>query len=300
MVGGNVELERVSVHDCVAHGSFTAHGGGVAGWNSLRLTSSVVYASSAIVDETGFPSIGGGAYGGRWLTLDHSLLCHNEAASGGGGWAAETLTARYSTVRNNVGGGAQALAGTVERSTFSHNVGAGLEIGVAINSFSKVVNSTFSSNRGSGLLVGGDALLAQNTIAYNTAPRVGGTCPGGLDLASGALQMRGNLVAHNACDGIPLDFTRGSETSFVLPTDGNLIMYAASPVPPGTLSSDPRLLPLANNGGPTLTHALAVDSPAIDAGSGDENAKPYDQRGIGFRRIVGGHADIGAFERQQP
>ena len=83
--------------------------------------------------------------------------------------------------------------------------------------------------------------------------------------------------------------------------------------------SDPRLSTLANNGGPTLTHALLTGSPAVDAGSnanlppdtfdldGDGNtseAIPFDQRGMGFNRSVDGNGDgtatvdIGAYELQ--
>ena len=68
---------------------------------------------------------------------------------------------------------------------------------------------------------------------------------------------------------------------------------------------------LANNGGPTPTHALVSGSPAIDAGINslipndtldqdkDNNfseAIPFDQRGFGFPRIIDGTVDIGAFE----
>jgi hypothetical protein len=60
--------------------------------------------------------------------------------------------------------------------------------------------------------------------------------------------------------------------------------------------------PLANNGGPTMTHALLPGSPAINAGSNalavdqNGNALITDQRGVGFPRIIGGTVDIGAFE----
>jgi hypothetical protein len=45
------------------------------------------------------------------------------------------------------------------------------------------------------------------------------------------------------------------------------------------VSLDPRLGPLQDNGGPTLTHALLADSPAIDAGAashltGDQRGEP--------------------------
>ena len=54
---------------------------------------------------------------------------------------------------------------------------------------------------------------------------------------------------------------------------------------------DPKLGPLADNGGQTHTHALLESSPAIDAGS---IALTTDQRGV--TRPQGAFADIGAFE----
>src|SRR5205085_7736349 len=53
----------------------------------------------------------------------------------------------------------------------------------------------------------------------------------------------------------------------------------------------PMLGPLANNGGPTQTHALLVGSPAINAGSNPANL-PTDQRGL--PRQAGTAEDIGA------
>jgi hypothetical protein len=58
-------------------------------------------------------------------------------------------------------------------------------------------------------------------------------------------------------------------------------------------NTDPKLGPLANNGGPTLTMALQPGSPAIDGGD-TAAAPPTDQRG--FPRPVGIAVDIGAFE----
>jgi hypothetical protein len=59
----------------------------------------------------------------------------------------------------------------------------------------------------------------------------------------------------------------------------------------------PRLAPLGYYGGPTQTHALLPDSPAINAGD-NSNAPPTDQRGD--PRIVGGIIDIGSFEASSP
>jgi len=65
----------------------------------------------------------------------------------------------------------------------------------------------------------------------------------------------------------------------------------------------PLVAPLGDNGGPTQTHALLPDSPAINAGpvpvaTFEGNAN--DQRGEGFPRVVGPAVDIGAYEVQPP
>src|SRR5919197_317241 len=60
-------------------------------------------------------------------------------------------------------------------------------------------------------------------------------------------------------------------------------------------AADPLLLPVANNGGPTDTMALAGASPAIDAGD-PAACPPLDQRGVA--RL--GVCDIGAFEYYPP
>jgi hypothetical protein len=63
---------------------------------------------------------------------------------------------------------------------------------------------------------------------------------------------------------------------------------------------DPRLAPLASNGGPTKTHALLAGSPAIDRGD-NSGAPAADQRGVARPRDGDGDGtsvvDIGAFER---
>jgi hypothetical protein len=58
-------------------------------------------------------------------------------------------------------------------------------------------------------------------------------------------------------------------------------------------NTDPKLGPLADNGGPTLTMALLPGSPAIDAGD-NASAPPTDQRGA--PRPAGLACDIGAYE----
>jgi hypothetical protein len=71
---------------------------------------------------------------------------------------------------------------------------------------------------------------------------------------------------------------------------------AASLTGPGDLNNtNPLLGPLANNGGPTQTHALLAGSPAIDAAGGCP-PPATDQRGV--VRPQGSACDIGSFEFQ--
>ena len=66
-----------------------------------------------------------------------------------------------------------------------------------------------------------------------------------------------------------------------------------------SLSGNPNLGILTNNGGATNTHALIAGSIAIDGGNNAETVGLlFDQRGSAFDRIVNGTVDIGAFEVQ--
>jgi hypothetical protein len=71
--------------------------------------------------------------------------------------------------------------------------------------------------------------------------------------------------------------------------------------PPGDqINTNPKLGPLQDNRGPTFTHALLAGSPAVNACNRSFTPRPeYDQRGLGYRPVVNGRVDIGAFEVQQ-
>jgi hypothetical protein len=69
------------------------------------------------------------------------------------------------------------------------------------------------------------------------------------------------------------------------------------------VGGNPMLGPLANNGGPTRTHALLAGSPAINSGdmnamAGAGDVPSFDQRGAPFSRVAGGRIDKGAHEAQ--
>jgi PKD repeat protein len=115
--------------------------------------------------------------------------------------------------------------------------------------------------------------------------------------------IKNTIIADNS--GPPSD--QGPDVSgSVRSEDYNVVEHPGGhtmtgPTGNSIIGGDPRLGPLASNGGETQTRALQPDSPAIDAGScsdvaGSEIA--LDQRGI--PRPQGVTCDIGAFELGQP
>ena len=135
---------------------------------------------------------------------------------------------------------------------------------------------------------------------------------GGIDNASAissTVTLQNSIVARNAesvffapCScRVPVD----GDCAGTLDSNGNDIVFSKNCTINGTVTvADPRLGPLANNGGPTPTHALPAGSPAIDAGETPNctgllgAVLPTDQRG--FRRPANGgtalRCDIGAYE----
>jgi hypothetical protein len=91
--------------------------------------------------------------------------------------------------------------------------------------------------------------------------------------------VRNTIIAYNGSDCV----SHPNAADHSINTDGSC--GAA------LLMADPLLGPLADNGGPTFTHALLAGSPALDAGLGGGSV---DQRGVS--RPQGAGPDIGAFE----
>jgi hypothetical protein len=110
-----------------------------------------------------------------------------------------------------------------------------------------------------------------------------GSGSGGMK-SSGSLLINTVLAANASnCSG---SITDGGHN---LSSDGSCAFTAI-----GSMNdTDPKLGPLADNGGPTLTMALLPGSPAIDAGSA-VGAPATDQRGVPRPQDAG--VDIGAFE----
>jgi hypothetical protein len=151
-------------------------------------------------------------------------------------------------------------------------------------------NSTISGNSAGvqgGGLGGGRLTLVNGTVANNNAPSGGGIAAGFVPTLKGTLvadNIGGDCMASVTSQGYNLD-SDGS-CGLVHPTD--------------QLNQDPLLMPLADNGGSTQTHALGSGSPAIDgipaADCTDSTGAPLavDQRGE--PRPQGAGCDIGAYE----
>ena len=141
--------------------------------------------------------------------------------------------------------------------------------------------------------------IYNSTIAFNVEDEFdefATACTGAGALNARVVHVESTIVARNTCLTGPGYDIRGSLTCSTITGGNNLIGRARIPVPPDTISADPLLAPLAENGGPTRTHLLLSGSPAIDRGSNLLD-REYDQRGAGFPRVKGVAADIGATER---
>ncbi len=270
-----------------------ARGGGLYTTSgSIAVTDSVIAGNSVtsgFEDVQGYTSFvaGGGLFAasGR-LTIAGSTIAGNEVVStadiqwqrgGGIAYMGASARIRHSTIEGNRttgdGGGL-------------HHQGASL----------RLANSTVSGNtaaRGAGGLEDiSPTVMDHVTIAFNR----GGTVGGAMFHRGG--ELHNSIVSDNSTDeGAGADLATGSGES--VRGDHNVIGSSGGTVPADTLSIDPMLLPLADNGGPTRTHALDPASQAIDAGEAVPGLR-FDQRGAGFRRKSGPASDIGAFEVHRP
>jgi hypothetical protein len=170
-----------------------------------------------------------------------------------------------------------------------------------------ITNCTISGNSvsgsgdgfvyGGGLYNQGDLQIASSTIFYNSAPNgsAGTFGFGGGIYSFGDTSTDSSIIALNTSPTGPDVAGQTELQSLGYNVIGNSVDATISSQPTdqiGTPDSpiDPLLLPLADNGGPTLTHALQAGSPAID--QGDPASLPRDQRGY-YRDSL---PDVGAFE----
>jgi hypothetical protein len=205
---------------------------------------------------------------------------------------------------NSPGGGIDVLyyAGVnVARSTITGNTteagngqpATGGGVDASYFAFATIQNSTVSGNvaAGAGSMGGGiygNAKLVASTVTDNSANQGGG-------LFSTATEhdvlIADSIVAGNSA---PSDPDCAGQGEFVPPAPRGHNLFGPegclAPAPGDILTANPGLGPLADNGGPTPTHALLPGSPAIDAA--EDLGLKTDQRGV--KR--GTPPDIGSFE----
>ncbi|WP_165230645.1 right-handed parallel beta-helix repeat-containing protein [Aquisphaera insulae] len=222
-----------------------------------------------------------------------------------------TTTLTDSTVSGNSGSGLRIWYGgtaTLTGCTISGNASNNQGGGVYVMGAATLTNCTISGNSalGNGNSPGGGGLaisrrgrvaLTNCTISGNSALRRGG---GGLFNDGGTATLANTIVAGNTADRSPDvigDFA-SQGNNLIGKTDGSSGWVGSDLT--GTIATplNPLLTPLGNFGGPTLTMALFVGSPALDAGNIAliPAGITTDQRGR--PRIINGTVDIGAFEAQ--
>ncbi|MEP6485053.1 MAG: choice-of-anchor Q domain-containing protein [Rudaea sp.] len=272
-------------------------------------------------------AVGEGAYGGGILspglamytstlsdnTAQGSLLTTLTASYGGGAFAYRSTAAVYdSTISGNraIGDPAGMFGtydtgaglfvddgGSITRSTLSNNYTDGTGGGIATHAGLTIGNSTISGNTaklkgGGGIFarVFNDLVITSSTIAQNTAAKGGGVYVAAHGGAGQTLQS--TIIANNHATVSGDDVS--AQYSVTFSGANNLVMAATmTTLPSDTLSADPLLLPLADNGGPTQTHAWLLTSLVRNAGN-NAAGSIVDQRG--YTRVFGVAADIGALE----
>src|SRR5262249_14628003 len=127
--------------------------------------------------------------------------------------------------------------------------------------------STLSANDGAtlggGIFNGGTLAVSQCTLSGNSAIQGGGPGAGVGIYATKAVALNNTIVAGNSGGDLAVSLAGSFTGAFNLIEDGSGANFAGLT---GTIAADPKLGPLADNGGPTQTIALLPGSPAIDAG----------------------------------
>jgi hypothetical protein len=311
--GALFSFTNVLVNNSTIDGNGTtgagSNGGGIAAGNgvgeglaliSSRLESNVVL--SGAVSQTR----GGGAISFGETRILNSIVANNSAGVG---------------ASVGEGGGVFAFSGTttVEQSTFVSNEAA---TGGALSLFSSasattITNSTFVGNRATSPVTNGGLggaiynlsplTIRNSTLVQNTTTGLGG----GIFNNNGSVVLQSSIIANStsqsAASPAPNVDVQNNSGIVNLTGANNLVRVAANfTMPAGTLTSDPLLAALADNGcfapagasGTTQcpqTMLLGAGSPAINAGNNAAGVL-YDQRGAGFARVIGAAADMGAAE----
>ncbi len=269
--GGELSLNEVTIT-----GGTAEFGGGIRNDGTLTLINSTVSGNTAT-------NTGGGIYNNGTVTLTNSTISGNSAGTDGGGIlnSGGIVTLTNSTVSGNTadssGGGINTSRGidnngtvTLTNSTVSGNSAVTNGGGIA-NSFSTVtlVNS----------MVSGNSSADDGREIYNF----------GIPSVSIINADSFNLFGHSGENSTQAfyGFTPASK-------DVNASSNGTGGILKPTALSAILNATLADNGGPTKTHALVSGSPAVDLDTTCGTRLTTDQRGSS--RPVGAGCDVGAFE----
>lgn len=247
--------------------------------------------------------------GGIYISEDHTVVLNNTTISGNSS--------------GDYGGGIRSISSAIEinNSTMSENRASFSGGGASLrDSQTTVTNSTISMNEitltGGTLGLGGgieqqngQLTLINATVTGNTVPpdNIGG---GGLHMFGGHVSISNSLFLDNqASSGGQIRVYFGIETTSNSNVfgGGDDAFDGFTPAATDTVLNvsglggvGQILSPLADNGGPTLTHALPEGSPAINAGNTElclsELPNNTDQRG----ETRDDQCDVGAFEFIEP
>jgi len=297
--------------------------GGVAsfvGSPTIAISGATITGNTAVAEDGGALSTDGGALSisgssfsgntaqrsggaiyanGGAVSIEDSTFSSNVAtdSSGGGIWlnAATTLTVSGSTFEGNIagssGGAVRQLGGTtsIETSLFTKNRADiyGGAISSSTSSSLRIVNTTIEFNvagTSGGGIKSGEVGIVFSTIASNTAGAFGS------NIRAASLSAKSSVSAYGkVADECKID---GAVTTNGAVFGGDVSCFGAT-----TGDGDPKLTPLGDNGGPTETRMLQIDSPLINAGSAVAGVS-VDQRGVA--RPEGASVDIGAVEVRIP
>jgi hypothetical protein len=293
--GGGVTLTNDVIADNrAAYGNAgLAHAGGIHSTGPMVITGSTITRNSATGNAGAIYLTGTTAT----ATITDTTISDNISQAFGAVFNEGTMNLLRVTVSGNT------LAGidnrmfgtlTVSHSLISTNSGGGITNAGSLT----LTDSTIAGNMGRGIGNGysdithpGTATITNCTIVDNHAPTDGG---GIYATGPGPITTTNTIIAQNTAG-------RGPDAYGDIGSAGyNLIGnpdYAGGFLSTDLLNVDPLLGPLQDNGGATLTYALLLGSPAIDAippDSGCGVGITTDQRGIARPR--GLRCDIGAVE----